>query len=72
MIGGRDRRRKHLDPIFKTLAAGARQREPHAWRDKVPGTRGRFTSLWSLWRGHFVKMVQNGIEYGLMAATPRA
>jgi 6-phosphogluconate dehydrogenase len=69
MIGGSDAIVQHLDPIFKTLAPG---------RGEIPRTPGRETvsstaeegylHCGSNGAGHFVKMVHNGIEYGLMAA----
>jgi 6-phosphogluconate dehydrogenase len=68
MIGGETDVVKHLDPIFKTLAPG---------RDAVSPTPGRADSgtaaegylhCGAAGAGHFVKMVHNGIEYGLMAA----
>jgi len=68
MIGGETDIVKHLDPIFKTLAPG---------RDAVSPTPGRADSgtaaegylhCGAAGAGHFVKMVHNGIEYGLMAA----
>jgi 6-phosphogluconate dehydrogenase len=69
MIGGEKDVVTHLDPIFKTLAPG---------RDAVPATPGRaadagtaaegYLHCGPAGAGHFVKMVHNGIEYGLMAA----
>jgi len=70
MIGGEKTAVQRLDPIFKTLAPG---------RGDVPRTPGRETASGStaedgylhcgpVGGGHFVKMVHNGIEYGLMAA----
>jgi 6-phosphogluconate dehydrogenase len=69
MIGGEKDVVTHLDPIFKTLAPG---------RDAVPATAGRavdagtaaegYLHCGPAGAGHFVKMVHNGIEYGLMAA----
>jgi len=69
MIGGEDAVVKHLDPIFAQLAPGA---------GDIPRTPGRETSGGTAERGylhcgpngagHFVKMVHNGIEYGIMAA----
>ena len=69
MIGGETDVVKHLDPIFKTLAPG---------RDAVSATPGRTASestadqgylhCGPAGAGHFVKMIHNGIEYGLMAA----
>ena len=68
MIGGEAEVVTHLDPIFKTLAPG---------RATVPPTKGRsdegtaqegYLHCGPAGAGHFVKMVHNGIEYGLMAA----
>jgi 6-phosphogluconate dehydrogenase len=69
MIGGSDATVKHLDPIFKTIAPGI---------GDIPKTPGRPADLGtaetgylhtgSNGAGHFVKMVHNGIEYGIMAA----
>jgi 6-phosphogluconate dehydrogenase len=69
MIGGEKNVVQHLDPIFKCLAPG---------RGDIPRTPGRETASGSAEEGylhcgpcgagHFVKMVHNGIEYGLMAA----
>jgi 6-phosphogluconate dehydrogenase len=69
MIGGDKDAVQRLDPIFKTLAPG---------RGDVPRTRGRekaggtseegYLHCGPSGAGHFVKMVHNGIEYGLMAA----
>jgi 6-phosphogluconate dehydrogenase len=69
MIGGEKGPVKHLDPIFRTLAPG---------RGEIPLTPGRemsrstaedgYLHCGQAGAGHFVKMVHNGIEYGLMAA----
>jgi 6-phosphogluconate dehydrogenase len=69
MIGGPEETVRHLDPIFKTLAPG---------RGEIVRTPGRETSNSTAEEGyiycgpsgagHFVKMVHNGIEYGLMQA----
>ncbi len=69
MVGGDEQAVRHLDPIFKTLAPG---------RGDIPRTPGRGGSGGSAEEGyllcgpagagHFVKMVHNGIEYGLMQA----
>jgi len=69
MIGGEKTIVRHLDPIFSTLAPGAGS------IPRTPGRQGADTSAeqgylhcGSHGAGHFVKMVHNGIEYGLMAA----
>ena len=69
MIGGADAAVKRLDPLLRTLAPG---------RDSAPSTPGRersegtaeegYLHCGAAGAGHFVKMVHNGIEYGLMAA----
>jgi 6-phosphogluconate dehydrogenase len=69
MIGGEDSVVSHLDPIFKTIAPGV---------EAAPRTDGRVGDLTTAEQGylhcgpngagHFVKMVHNGIEYGVMAA----
>jgi 6-phosphogluconate dehydrogenase len=69
MIGGEQQAVRHLDPIFKTLAPG---------RGSIPRTPGRqspqgtaedgYLHCGPPGAGHFVKMIHNGIEYGLMQA----
>jgi 6-phosphogluconate dehydrogenase len=69
MIGGDTEAVRHLDPIFRTLAPG---------RGTIPRTPGRksqdgtaeegYLHCGPVGAGHFVKMVHNGIEYGLMHA----
>jgi 6-phosphogluconate dehydrogenase len=69
MIGGENGVVKHLDPIFATLAPGIGEIERTAGRDKVGGTAEQgYLHCGPNGAGHFVKMVHNGIEYGLMAA----
>jgi 6-phosphogluconate dehydrogenase len=69
MIGGENAVVKHLDPIFATLAPGIGEIERTAGRDKVGGTAEQgYLHCGPIGAGHFVKMVHNGIEYGLMAA----
>ena len=69
MIGGATDVVTRLDPIFRTIAPGAGEAE------RTPGRSGELTSAelgylhcGPTGAGHFVKMVHNGIEYGLMAA----
>ena len=69
MIGGEDRIVAHLDPIFRTLAPGVET------AGRTPGRRGPaaqaehgYLHCGGHGAGHFVKMVHNGIEYGMMAA----
>jgi 6-phosphogluconate dehydrogenase len=69
MIGGEDAVVKHLDPIFARLAPGIGDIPRTPGRDKVGGTAERgYLHCGAVGAGHFVKMVHNGIEYGLMAA----
>ncbi len=69
MIGGENSIVKHMDPIFKCIAPGV------AATTRTPGRRGPpgpaehgYLHCGPAGAGHFVKMVHNGIEYGLMAA----
>jgi 6-phosphogluconate dehydrogenase len=69
MIGGPDQAVERLDPIFATLAPGVES------ADRTPGRSGEPTASEQGYlhcgpngAGHFVKMVHNGIEYGVMAA----
>ena len=69
MIGGEVASVKHLDPIFARLAPGAGHIERTPGRDKVGGTAEQgYVHCGPNGAGHFVKMVHNGIEYGIMAA----
>ena len=69
MIGGPTEVVKHLDPIFKTLAPGHGNVDRTPGREKAPGTAEEgYLHCGPSGAGHFVKMVHNGIEYGLMAA----
>jgi len=69
MIGGEANIVKHLDPIFKTLAPGRGNADRTPGREKVGGTSEEgYLHCGPSGAGHFVKMVHNGIEYGLMAA----
>jgi 6-phosphogluconate dehydrogenase len=69
MIGGEDKVVAHLDPIFKTIAPGvdSAPRTPGRTGDPSPAENG-YLHCGPNGAGHFVKMVHNGIEYGLMAA----
>ena len=69
MIGGADAAFERLDPIFRSLAPGvdAASRTPGRTGDPVPEEQG-YLHCGPSGSGHFVKMVHNGIEYGLMAA----
>jgi 6-phosphogluconate dehydrogenase len=69
MIGGEPDIVKHLDPIFKTLAPGIGTIDRTPGREKLGGTAEQgYLHCGPNGAGHFVKMVHNGIEYGLMAA----
>jgi 6-phosphogluconate dehydrogenase len=69
MIGGEPDVVRHLDPLFATLAPGAGDAARTPGRDKRPGTAEQgYLHCGPTGAGHFVKMVHNGIEYGLMAA----
>jgi len=70
MIGGETETVEHLDPIFKTIAPGMGDTA-----DRTPGLRGDPSTAENGYlhcgphgAGHFVKMVHNGVEYGIMAA----
>jgi 6-phosphogluconate dehydrogenase len=69
MIGGEKGVVKHLDPIFSTLAPGAGNLPRTPGREKLGGTAEQgYLHCGPNGAGHFVKMVHNGIEYGIMAA----
>ncbi len=69
MIGGPEQAVKHLDPIFKTLAPGAGQIPRTPGRENLRSTAELgYLHCGESGAGHFVKMVHNGIEYGVMAA----
>ena len=69
MIGGEKDIVRHLDPIFSALAPGVGEIPKTPGRDKLPGTAEQgYLHCGPNGAGHFVKMVHNGIEYGLMAA----
>jgi 6-phosphogluconate dehydrogenase len=69
MIGGPERAVERLDPIFASLAPGveAAERTPGRGGDPSPSENG-YLHCGPNGAGHFVKMVHNGIEYGIMAA----
>jgi 6-phosphogluconate dehydrogenase len=69
MIGGERDVVQRLDPIFATLAPGAGDIERTPGREKLEGTAEHgYLHCGQSGAGHFVKMVHNGIEYGIMAA----
>src|SRR3974377_543625 len=68
MIGGEEAVVKHLDPIFSALAPGMGDVPRTPGREKIGGTAEQgYLLCGPNGAGHFVKMVHNGIEYGLMA-----
>ena len=69
MIGGDTEMVQRLDPIFSTLAPGRGDVARTPGRDKLAGTAEQgYLHCGPNGAGHFVKMVHNGIEYGIMAA----
>jgi 6-phosphogluconate dehydrogenase len=69
MIGGEDEVVGHLDPIFSTIAPGVESAPRTPTRTGEPATAEHgYLHCGPNGAGHFVKMVHNGIEYGLMAA----
>src|SRR5712692_5722959 len=69
MIGGDDVAVKRLDPIFATMAPGLNAAVRTPGREKVAGTAEQgYLHCGPSGAGHFVKMVHNGIEYGMMAS----
>ena len=69
MIGGRRETLERLDPIFKTLAPGRGTIPPTPGREgRDPSVEEGYLYAGPCGAGHFVKMVHNGVEYGLMQA----
>jgi len=69
MIGGEQEVVQHLDPIFATLGPGLGDIPRTPGREKLGGTAEQgYLRCGANGAGHFVKMVHNGIEYGIMAA----
>ncbi len=69
MIGGEDAVIKRIEPIFSALAPGIESAPRTPGREKVGGTAEHgYLHCGPSGAGHFVKMVHNGIEYGMMAA----
>jgi 6-phosphogluconate dehydrogenase len=69
MIGGETEVVRRLDPIFKSIAPGAGSAEPTPSRTRSDGTAPEgYLHCGPNGAGHFVKMVHNGVEYGMMAA----
>lgn len=68
MMGGEKETVDHLDPIFASLAPSYEAATPTPDRDKKGAAEHGYLHCGPHGAGHFVKMVHNGIEYGLMAA----
>ena len=69
MIGGSEKTVEHLDPIFKAIAPGRGNVPLTPGRQNKPGTAEEgYLHCGTNGAGHFVKMIHNGIEYGMMAA----
>ncbi len=69
MIGGSDAAVKRLNPVFATLAPGTGEIPRTPGREQIGGTAEQgYLHCGPNGSGHFVKMVHNGIEYGMMAA----
>jgi 6-phosphogluconate dehydrogenase len=69
MIGGEPEPVEHLDPIFKTIAPGESSAAVTPGRTRTDGTAPQgYLHCGRNGAGHFVKMVHNGVEYGMMAA----
>ncbi len=68
MIGGEDKAVQRLDPIWKTIAPGEGSAEPTPGRKSGGTAQEGYLHCGPNGAGHFVKMVHNGVEYGMMAA----
>ncbi len=69
MIGGEPGPVEHLDPIFKTIAPGEASAPSTPGRTRTDGTAPHgYLHCGPNGAGHFVKMIHNGVEYGMMAA----
>jgi 6-phosphogluconate dehydrogenase len=69
MVGGPGQAVQRLDPVFQTLAPGVGDIARTPGRERIGGTaEGGYLHCGPAGAGHFVKMVHNGIEYGVMAA----
>jgi len=71
MIGGNAEIVEHLDPIFTALAPGPAQSSEDGPESNTREAESGYLHCGSQGAGHFVKMVHNGIEYGVMAAYTR-
>jgi 6-phosphogluconate dehydrogenase len=68
MIGGENEPVEHLDPIWKSIAPGEGSAEPTPGRTRAGTAPQGYLHCGPSGAGHFVKMVHNGIEYGMMSA----
>ncbi|MGI9116211.1 MAG: phosphogluconate dehydrogenase (NAD(+)-dependent, decarboxylating) [Gaiellales bacterium] len=68
MIGGEDKAVQRLDPIWRTIAPGEGSAEPTPGRKPGGTAQEGYLHCGPNGAGHFVKMVHNGVEYGMMAA----
>jgi 6-phosphogluconate dehydrogenase len=69
MIGGDEEQVRHMDPIWLSIAPGSGSAEPTPGRTRTDGTAQEgYLHCGPSGAGHFVKMVHNGVEYGMMAA----
>jgi 6-phosphogluconate dehydrogenase len=68
MIGGDEAAVRRLDPIFRTIAPGSGTAEPTPGRSPQDPAAQGYLRCGPAGAGHFVKMVHNGVEYGMMAA----
>ena len=69
MIGGEDEVVSRVEPIFKSISPGLDRRQPTPNRDSTDGTSPQgYLHCGPNGAGHFVKMVHNGVEYGMMAS----
>ena len=69
MIGGEDKVVSRVEPIFKSISPGLDRRQPTPNRDSTDGTSPQgYLHCGPNGAGHFVKMVHNGVEYGMMAS----
>ena len=69
MIGGAEEAVKYLDPVFRSLAPGRGSISRTPGREEASGTAEEgYLHCGPSGAGHFVKMIHNGIEYGIMAA----
>jgi 6-phosphogluconate dehydrogenase len=68
MIGGEDGAVRRLDPVFRTIAPGSGSAEPTPGRTRDGTAPDGYLHCGPSGAGHFVKMIHNGVEYGMMGA----